>query len=367
SGMALAMGKLALAFTPVAAAITPFAAAVAVADAGMAALLLAVTASAAALMLMATGAAATGAGLGLAAATAMEFRAGAAAMNPAAIRASAALSRFASSFAVVSGPMSAFRVNIRATFSNLRATVASNTAATVTQFIAQWRACQQQATAVWLSYQGSFAGAWGGVHSYAVGAANRTAQQIKAAFEHMVIRVPRPRLPRVSVSYETQGIGNEKTKIPQFSISYYASGGIMTGPTLFGMVGGEKGPEGIIPLDPFWTHLDSSIAASVAGNSGALSGALHDAAAFSRMRSQASGTDSRAKELYEEITGGSTENISSYSSMASPAKIVYSPQITIQGNAEREDVQGALSISQAEFSRMMDEYNWQNGRTAMST
>ena len=141
----------------------------------------------------------------------------------------------------------------------------------------------------------------------------------------------------------------------------------MTGPTLFGMVGGEKGPEGIIPLDPFWAHLDSSIAASVAGNSGALSGALHDAAAFSGMRSQASGTDSRAKELYEEITGGSTENISSYSSMASPAKIVYSPQITIQGNAEKEDVQGALSISQAEFSRMMDEYNWQNGRTAMST
>ena len=188
----------------------------------------------------------------------------------------------------------------------------------------------------------------------------------------MTITVPRPRLPHVSVSYSTQGSGDAQVKVPQFSVSYYANGGIMTDPTLFGMVGGEAGPEGIIPLDPFWNHLDSAVSAAVqqhsASGSGQLDRAAQDAAGLERIQqSAASGVDSRAKEIYSDITNNNTVNRSNdNSSSDNSQKIVFSPQITIQGNANKEDVQQALQMSQANCARMMDEYNWQNGRTAMA-
>ena len=52
-------------------------------------------------------------------------------------------------------------------------------------------------------------------------------------------------------------------KKPTWKIDWYAQGGIMDGPTLFG--GGEKGPEGIVPLDPFWNRLDTMADSIVSG------------------------------------------------------------------------------------------------------
>lgn len=64
------------------------------------------------------------------------------------------------------------------------------------------------------------------------------------------------RLPRFNISGGTPpfGIGGLGTK-PSISVSWYAKGGIMNGPTLFG--GGENGPEAIVPLDPFWKKLET--------------------------------------------------------------------------------------------------------------
>lgn len=49
------------------------------------------------------------------------------------------------------------------------------------------------------------------------------------------------------------GVGG-KGHMPSFGVEWYAKGGIMTRPTLFG--GGEAGAEGIVPLDPFWNRMD---------------------------------------------------------------------------------------------------------------
>lgn len=49
------------------------------------------------------------------------------------------------------------------------------------------------------------------------------------------------------------GIGGAGEK-PSVRVEWYAQGGIMTRPTLFG--GGEAGAEAIMPLDPFWAKLD---------------------------------------------------------------------------------------------------------------
>lgn len=59
--------------------------------------------------------------------------------------------------------------------------------------------------------------------------------------------------------------------LPHVSIDWYAKGGIMTRPTLFG--GGEAGAEGIVPLDPFWDRMDRMADSIVDGVSSVVSGA----------------------------------------------------------------------------------------------
>lgn len=49
------------------------------------------------------------------------------------------------------------------------------------------------------------------------------------------------------------GVGGAGTP-PSVSVEWYAKGGIMTKPTLFG--GGEAGSEAILPLDPFWKEMN---------------------------------------------------------------------------------------------------------------
>lgn len=97
--------------------------------------------------------------------------------------------------------------------------------------------------------------------SAAVSAANSIVSSIRSAFANMSITVPAPKLPHVSVSYSTVGSGDASAQVPNFSVSYYAEGGIMTRPTLFGMngnkgmIGGEAGDEAILPLSTLWTQM----------------------------------------------------------------------------------------------------------------
>lgn len=59
----------------------------------------------------------------------------------------------------------------------------------------------------------------------------------------------------------TISIAGISTPIPKLGIQWYANGGIMTRPTMFGMnggnamVGGESGAEAVLPLDMLWSKL----------------------------------------------------------------------------------------------------------------
>ena len=66
------------------------------------------------------------------------------------------------------------------------------------------------------------------------------------------------------------GVGG-KGHMPSFGVEWYAQGGIMTRPTLFG--GGEAGAEGIVPLDPFWDRMDKMADSIVDGVSSVVGGA----------------------------------------------------------------------------------------------
>ena len=74
--------------------------------------------------------------------------------------------------------------------------------------------------------------------------------------------LPKIKTPHFYISGYTKVLG---VRIPSIGVSWYKNGGIMTDPTMFGrygntaMVGGEAGPEAILPLEPFYTRLTAII------------------------------------------------------------------------------------------------------------
>ena len=75
-------------------------------------------------------------------------------------------------------------------------------------------------------------------------------------FFHFSVSAPHIPLPHFSVAPAGWKIGDLiKGKVPSLSVRWYAQGGIMEDPTVF-HIGGEKGAEAIVPLDPFWKKLD---------------------------------------------------------------------------------------------------------------
>lgn len=80
-------------------------------------------------------------------------------------------------------------------------------------------------------------------------------EKIKGFF-NFDFKLPKLKLPHFSILPPGWSIGDLlHGEIPSLDIDWYAKGGIMTKPTVFG--GGEAGTEGIIPLDPFWARLDA--------------------------------------------------------------------------------------------------------------
>lgn len=87
------------------------------------------------------------------------------------------------------------------------------------------------------------------------------ASQIKGAFSFNW-KLPDLKLPHISVTGGEAPFGIAgKGSLPKFNIQWYADGGIMTEPTIFGAAGGkllgggEAGDEAILPLSALWEKL----------------------------------------------------------------------------------------------------------------
>jgi hypothetical protein len=82
------------------------------------------------------------------------------------------------------------------------------------------------------------------------------ADKIKNAFD-FDFHLPHIKLPHFKIYPRGWQLGDLlHGSIPYLGIDWYAKGGIMTKPMVFAG-GGEAGPEGIIPLNPFWEKMDS--------------------------------------------------------------------------------------------------------------
>ena len=156
----------------------------------------------------------------------------------------------------VCSKMSACWNNVsRATQSSMSA-ITSATRSGTSAIVSAWRSGMSNVSS-------AVASGMSHVRSTAVGQASSIASQIRAAFANIHVTVPAPKLPHVSVSYSSVGVGEATAQVPHFSVSYYARGGIMIRPTAFAydlaggkkLVGGEAGAEAILPLDTLWVKM----------------------------------------------------------------------------------------------------------------
>ena len=120
----------------------------------------------------------------------------------------------------------------------------------------------------WSSIKSKASSAWSGIKSTVSNAISSIKSKLTSFKPSWSI--PKPKLPKVSVSIGTKSIGGISIPFPKFSVSWGWKGGIVQNPMLFntanGVVGaGDKfqgqgsNAEAIIPLDSFYRYLDDKL------------------------------------------------------------------------------------------------------------
>lgn len=197
---------------------------------------------------------------------------------------------------------------------------------------------------------------------------------IKGFFSGTSLKLPDIKLPHFSIK---GSFSLSPPSIPKIDVKWYKEGGILTGPTIFGasggslLGGGEAGHEAVLPLSELWSNMRSVVAgvvgAAIPHNAGSAD-AYDKSWQLAKGGGDVAGADSVTKELYNTVNNTNTINKTrqEWDSSDNSQKIVYSPQIIIQGNANRDDVEAALRMNQAEFDRMYAERERQKARTAFA-
>lgn len=126
----------------------------------------------------------------------------------------------------------------------------------------------------------------------------------------------------------------------------HADGGIFTVPHM--ALFAEDGPEAAIPID------GSGNAISLWEKVGQLLGVFEGGM-----------VKSRGEEIYSGFAGGQASGGDAAVAGGQYGPFIYSPQIHIDGNADRETVAGALRLSAEEFREYMEQYLAERERTAL--
>jgi len=130
-----------------------------------------------------------------------------------------------------------------------------------------WNGIKSITSSVFNSVKSTVTSIWNGIKSAimnpidtARSAVQKAMNAIKTAVN--VLLKPKLKLPHINVSGK---FSLNPPSVPKIGVDWYAKGGIMTSPTMFGMngnramVGGESGDEAILPLNGFYNHLDKKL------------------------------------------------------------------------------------------------------------
>lgn len=134
---------------------------------------------------------------------------------------------------------------------------------------------------------GFVSGLFGQVKAFMSDPINNAKNTINAAinaikgFFSFRISWPHIPMPHFTVSPAGWQVGDLlKGSIPSLGVSFYAEGGILTGPTIFGfsgnnaLVGGEAGAEAVAPIDVLQSFIDSSMERFLGGNTNVVLGRI---------------------------------------------------------------------------------------------
>ena len=133
-------------------------------------------------------------------------------------------------------------------------------------------------------------------------------------------------------------------RVPMAGIDSYAEGGIVMNPTLTTFA--EKSPEAAIPID------GSKRSISLWEKTGQLLGVLDNGISLTS-----------DQKIYDGITSGQNKTINKDESKEQ-VSFTYAPVVNIQGNANEEDIEKALSMSEDEFEHLMEGYLRNRSRVA---
>lgn len=159
---------------------------------------------------------------------------------------------FSNTWNTISSTTSSIWSSTQSTVSGIWSTMSSTASSTFSSM-------SNTISSIWSGISGTTSRIWDGIKSTisntiegARSAVARGIDRIKSAFNFHV-SWPHIPLPHFGISGK---FSINPPSVPHFSISWYANGGIMMNPTLFGRsgntlhVGGEAGPEAILPLTP---------------------------------------------------------------------------------------------------------------------
>lgn len=69
---------------------------------------------------------------------------------------------------------------------------------------------------------------------------------IKSLFSGLKLTIPKPKIPKISVSAGSKSVGGVNIPYPKFNVGWYAKGGVFNGASVIGV--GERGTEAVVPL-----------------------------------------------------------------------------------------------------------------------
>lgn len=137
---------------------------------------------------------------------------------------------------------------ISSVWNGIRSVVSSAVNGVKSRVVSVWNALKSVTSSVWNGIKNSIQSPIRAATEFV----SRQVQRIKGFFSGLHIQLPHIKLPHFHLNGE---FSLKPPSVPHLAVDWYAEGGILTKPTVFGMrngrpqVGGEAGPEAVLPIE----------------------------------------------------------------------------------------------------------------------
>ena len=168
---------------------------------------------------------------------------------------------------VVTSVFNAIKSVTSSVWNGIKSTISSVVDGIKSKVSAVFNAVKSTVSSVFNSIKSTATSVWNGIKNAIITpieAAKNTIKgivdKISGFFSGMKLELPKIKLPHFSISGK---LSLAPPSVPHLSIDWYKKGGILTGPTVFGMngnslmAGGEAGKEAVLPLKGFYQQLEN--------------------------------------------------------------------------------------------------------------